>query len=122
MKKKNTLNRIIKKYRIKNTIYDLLFLLFVLLVAFINDKLLEFITFLLTYSIIRNEFTKAIHGNDFTKSASKGIIYCRYITTIIQLISIMFLIKIDITKYFNILLAVCLGIINFLLKITWNTK
>ena len=71
---------------------------------------------MITYSLIRNEFTKAIHSSDFTTSSHKGIIYCRIITTIVQLISIIFLIKVDISKYINIGLALLLGIINFLAK------
>lgn len=116
MKKKKNLNRIILENRIKNIIISLLHLLFVLVVAYISDKLIEFLTFMLTYSIIRNEFTKAVHGSDFTKSAHKGIVLCRIITTIVQLISIIFLVKVDISKYINIGLAGLLGIINFFTK------
>lgn len=117
MKKKNkSLNSIIRKYKIKNTIYDLLCLLLILIVAFISDKLIEFLTFMLTYSLIRNEFTKAVHGSDFTVSAHKGIVCCRIITTIVQLISIIFLVKIDMSKYINIGLAFTLGVINFFAK------
>lgn len=116
MKKKKSLNSIILKYRVKNTVYDILCLFIVLTVAFISDKLIEFLTFLLTYTLIRSEFTKAVHGSDFTKSAHKSIILCRVITTVVQLISIVFLVKIDISKYCNILIAIGLGIINFLAK------
>lgn len=116
MKKKKNLNSIIRKYRIKNTIYDLLCLAIVLIVAFISDKLIEFLTFMLTYTLIRSEFTKAVHGSDFTDSAHKSIVYCRIITTIVQLISIIFLVKVDISKYYNILLGIQLGVINFFAK------
>ena len=88
----------------------------VFVIAFISDKLLEFLVFMLTYTFIRDEFTKAVHGSDFTDSAHKGIKLCRLITTIVQLVSIIFLIKVDISKYINILLAGVLGIINFIAK------
>lgn len=71
---------------------------------------------MLTYTLIRDEFTKAVHGSDFTTSAHKGIVLCRIITTIVQLISIVFLVKVDISKYINIWLAGCLGVINFFAK------
>lgn len=71
---------------------------------------------MLTYSVIRNEFTKAVHGSDFTTSAHKGIVLCRIITTIVQLISIIFLVRVDTSKYINIWLAGCLGVINFFAK------
>lgn len=117
MKKKNkSLNSIIRKYRIKNTIYDLLCLLVVLIVAFISDKLIEFLTFMFTYTFIRSEYTKAIHGSDFTTKAHKGIVYCRIITTIVQLVSIAILVKVDISKYYNIMIGVELGVINFFAK------
>lgn len=116
MKKKKNLNSIILKYRIKNLILSLLHLILVLIVAFISDKLIEFLTFMITYTIIRDEFTKAVHGSDFTTSASKGIVLCRIITTCVQLISIIFLVKVDISKYINIWLAGCLGVINFFAK------
>lgn len=116
MKKKKNLNKIILKYRLKNLAISLLHLLVVLVVAYISDKLIEFLTFMVTYSFIRNDFNKAIHGSDFTNSAHRGIVLCRIITTIVQLISIIFLIKIDISKYFNILTGVLLGIINFFAK------
>ena len=116
MKKKNNLNSIILKHRIKNILYNLLSLLCVLLIAFISDKIIEFTIFMLTYTIIRDEFQKAVHGSDFTNSSHKGIILCRIITIIVQVVSIIFLIKIDISKYFNIILSISLGIINFLTK------
>lgn len=116
MKKKKNLNSIIKAYKRKNLLISLLHLLCVLIVAFIFDKLIEFLIFMFTYTIIRSEFTKAVHGSDFTNSAHKGIVYCRIITTCVQLISIIFLIKVDISKYINILLAVLLGVINFFAK------
>ena len=65
---------------VKNFLISLLYLLGVLVIAFLSDKLIEFITFMFTYTIIRNEFTKAVHGSNFTSSAHKGIIYCRIIT------------------------------------------
>ena len=116
MKKKKNLNSIIRAYKIKNLILSLLHLILVLIVAFISDKLIEFLTFMITYTLIRDEFTKAVHGSDFTTSASKGIVLCRIITTCVQLISIIFLVKIDISKYINIGLAGCLGVINFFAK------
>lgn len=115
-KKKKTLNRIIREQKTKNLIISLLHLIVVLAVAFVSDKIIEFLTFMLTYTLIRNEFTKAVHGSDFTTSAHKGIVLCRIITTIVQLISIIFLVKVDISKYFNIGLAFNLGIINFFAK------
>ena len=116
MKKKNNLDKIIRRYKIKNFLISLLYLLGVLVIAFLSDKLIEFITFMFTYTIIRNEFTKAVHGSNFTSSAHKGIIYCRIITTIVQLVSIIFLVKVDVSKYINLLFAVILGIVNFLAK------
>lgn len=116
MKKKKNLNSIIRAYKTKNLLISLLHLLGVLIIAFIFDKLIEFSIFMVTYTFIRAEFTKAIHGSDFTDSAYKSIVYCRIITTIVQLISIIFLVKIDISKYFNIGLAFTLGIINFFAK------
>ena len=116
MKKKKNLNSIIKAYKRKNLLISLLHLLFVLIVAFICNKLAEFLIFMITYTFIRDEFTKAVHGSDFTDSAHKGIVYCRIITTCVQLISIMFLVTFDISKYINILFAVCLGVVNFLAK------
>ena len=71
---------------------------------------------MITYSLIRNEFTKAVHGSDYTTSSHKGIVLCRFITTIVQLISIIFLVKIETLKYINIGLATLLGVINFLAK------
>ena len=110
------MNKAIFKFRLKNTLISLLYLLIVFIFAFISDKIYEIFTFILTYTIIRCEFTKAIHGSDFTKSAYKGIVYCRIITFVIQIISIIFIINIDISKYINLILAFILGIINFLGK------
>lgn len=110
------MNKAIFKFRFKNTAISLLYLFVVFIFAFINNKLYEGFTFILTYTIIRCEFTKAIHGSDFTKSAYKGIVYCRIITFVIQIISIIFIINIEISKYINLILAFVLGIINFLGK------
>lgn len=110
------MNKAIFKFRLKNTLISLLYLLIVFIFAFISDKIYEIFTFILTYTIIRYEFTKMIHGSDFTKSSYKGIVYCRLITFAIQIISIIFIINIDISKYINLILAFILGIINFLGK------
>lgn len=106
----------IMKFRIKQTIISLLYLSIVILFAYINNKVIETLIYILTYSIIRNEFTKAVHGSDFTNSAYKGIVYCRIITFIVQIISVIFILTINISKYINLLLAFILGILNFLSK------
>ena len=114
-KSKNTnvnVNQIIFTFRLKNILLDILTLLVVFLVAFLFDKLFESIVFVLTYTIIRDEFTKAVHGSNFTDSASEAIIYCRIITFVVQIISVFFIAKVDISRYVNILLAIALGIIN----------
>lgn len=110
------MNKAILKFRFKNTLISLLYLALVFLFAFINNKLYEGFALILTYTIIRCEFTKAIHGSDFTKSAYKGIKYCRIITFVIQIISVVFIINIDISRYVNLILAFILGVINFLGK------
>ena len=89
MKKKKNLNSIIRAYKTKNLLLSLLHLLVVLIVAFISDKLIEFLIFMVTYTFIRDEFEKAVHGSDFTNSAHKSIVLCRIITTIVQLLSIL---------------------------------
>lgn len=116
MKKNKNLDSIIRAVHRKNMLFSLLHLLSVLVVAFIFDKLAEFLIFMISYTLIRSEFTKAVHGSDFTSSASKSIKLCRIITTTVQLVSIVFLIKINISKYINILFAVALGIVNFIAK------
>lgn len=110
------MNKIILKFRIKNLLLDFVYYAIVFLFAWLFDKVLEISCFILTYTLIRNEFSKAIHGKDFTSSAYKGIIYCRYITFGIQLISLVFIITIDLSKYINLILAFILGIINFFAK------
>lgn len=115
-KKKKNLNSIILENHIKNILISIILLTFVIIIAIIFDKLLEFITFFVTYTLIKNEFTKAVHGSDFTTSGKKAIIYCIIITTSIQIISLIFLIKIDFSKYANILLAFVLGVINYYAK------
>lgn len=110
------MNKIILKFRIKNLLLDFVYYAIVFLFAWLFDKVLEISCFILTYTLIRNEFSKAIHGKDFTESSYKGIVYCRYITFCIQLISLVFLITIDLSKYINLILAFILGIINFFAK------
>lgn len=117
MKHKNkSLKRRLFELRLKNTILNLLFLVVVFTFAYLFNKWFEAFVYILTYTIIRSEFTKALHGSDFTASSHKGIKYCRYITFIVQIISIIFIITIDISKYVNLLLAFVLGVINFFAK------
>ena len=114
--KKKKINRVLFKIRMKNTILDILYLLIVFLFALIFDKWFEMLIFVISYTLIRTEFLKAIHGSDFTESAKKGIIYCRIITFIVEIISVLFICNLNISKYINIILAVVLGIINFFAK------
>ena len=111
-----SLNSIILKHRIKNTFWDILAYLAVFILAYIFNKPYELFIYIVSYTFIRNEFTKAIHGKDFTDSSAKAIIYCRLITMVIQSVSIIFLININFLRYVNILLAVSLGVINFFAK------
>lgn len=115
-KKKKNLNSIILKHKIKNGIYDFLAYLIIFTLALLFDKCLEMLVFVLSYTIIRNDFTKAVHGKDFTNSYAKGIVYCRIITVVVQAISLFFIVKFDFSKYLNIIFAFILGIINFLAK------
>ena len=84
--------------------------------AYLFNKWFEMCSYIVTYTIIRSEFSKAVHGKDFTESYSKGIKYCRYITFSIQLISLIFIISVDLSKYINLILAFVLGIINLFAK------
>lgn len=111
-----SLNRIIKEEKFKNLIFDLGFYLVIFILSWTFDKWFEMFTYVVTFTVIRCEFTKAVHGKDFTESYSKGIKYCRYITFGVQVISLIFLINIDISKYVNLILAFVLGIINFFAK------
>lgn len=112
----NNLNKKIFKSKFKNLLKDLLFYLIIFVLSWIYDKWLVMLSFICTYTIIRSEFLKAVHGSDFTDSPSKAIKYCRIITFIVQVLSIIFMINIDISKYVNILLAFILGVINFFTK------
>ena len=114
--KKSNLNKIIFKYKAKKLVLDLIYLGIVFIFAYFYNKLFEALSFILIYTIIRCEFSKQVHGTDFTKSAHKGIKYCRIITFIVQIISIIFIINIDLSKYINIILAMSLGILNFFAK------
>lgn len=114
--KKKKINRALFKIRLKNTILDIIYLLIVFIFAIILDKWFEMLIFVVSYTLIRTEFIKAIHGSDFTESASKGIIYCRYITFIVEIISLLFIGKLNLSKYINIILSIILGIVNFFAK------
>lgn len=110
------LNSIILKHRIKNTFWDFLAYLAVFILAYIFNKPYEMFIYIITYTFVRNEFTKAVHGKDFTSSYAKGIVYCRIITIVVQTISIIFLININISRYVNVLIGILLGIVNFFAK------
>lgn len=110
------LNKIIWKHRIKHILLDFSAYLIIFVLAILFDKWLEMLMYIVTYSIIRFEFVKMVHGKDFTNSYSKGIVYCRIITFVVQAISLIFLIKINISRYGNMLLALALGLINFFAK------
>ena len=111
-----SLTRIIREEKIKNATYDIIFLLVVFIVAYLFNKWYEAFIYIFSYTFIRLEFTKAIHGKDFTEYYYKGIKYCRYITFVVQLISLIFIINVNISKYINLSLAFILGIINFFAK------
>lgn len=107
---------IIFKYRLKNILLDLIDYAVIFTLAYFFNKWFEMCIYVLTYTFIRHEFSKGVHGKDFTESYSKGIKYCRYITFSIQLISLIFIISVDLSKYINLILAFILGIINFFVK------
>lgn len=104
------------KHRIKTISIALIYLSVVFWLAYIFNKTVEALSFILTYTIIRDEFNKAIHGSDFTNSAYKGNKYCRIITFAVQVISLLFIIAINISKYVDLALSFALGIINFFAK------
>nr|DAE44626.1 MAG TPA: ECF sigma factor [Caudoviricetes sp.] len=110
------MKKIIIKHRLKNLAIEISYLIVIFLIAFLYDKVFEIFGFILSYSLIRNEFSKMVHGSDFTKSAHKGIVYCRIITFIVQVVSIIFIIKLNISKYVNVGLAMSLGVVNFFAK------
>lgn len=114
--KTKSLKRAIIESKIKSTLYMLLHLGIVFLFAYICDKWFECFVYILSYTIIRCEFVKAVHGSDFTASSHKGIKYCRYITLVVQIISIIFIINISLSRYINLFLSFVLGVINFFAK------
>ena len=110
------LNNIIFKEKLIDALYDLLAYTVVIILAIVLNKPFELFIYIISYTFIREEFTKAVHGKDFTSSYAKGIIYCRLITMAIQTISIIYLINIEVSRYVNILCAVSLGALNFFVK------
>lgn len=110
------MNKLILKYKIKNILLDLLYYVIVFVCAYFFNKWFEMFCYILTFTIIRGEFTKAVHGSDFTESHTKAIKYCRRITFVVQIISLIFIISVNISKYINLILAVILGFINFFVK------
>lgn len=113
---KKSLNSVILKHKITDVLYDILAYSVVIILSYLLNKPFELFTYIISYTFIRNEFTKAVHGKDFTTSYVKGNIYCRIITMTVQLISIIFLINIEVSKYINVLLSITLGISNFFVK------
>lgn len=103
-------------YQAKGMAISIINLVAILTIAYFFNKLTEMLIFTLTYNVIRKDFTLAVHGNDFTASHSKAVKICRLITFVIQFISIIFIISIDISKFLNTFLACVLGILNFVFK------
>lgn len=112
----SNLDKIILRNKIRDISFTTIYLLIVFAFAYLSNKWFEMLIFILAYTLIRFEFSKAIHGTDFTSSSYKGIIYCRYITFIVQILSLIFIKNINISKYINLILAFILGIINFFAK------
>ena len=110
------LNKIILKHKIINALWDLLSYSVVIILAYILNRPYELFVYVISYTFIRAEFSKAVHGKDFTSSYVKGIIYCRLITMVVQAISIILLISVDISRYVNVLMGISLGIFNFFAK------
>ena len=110
------LNKLIAKYHIRNIILDLFYYSIIFLSAYLFDKWLEMLCYVIAYTLIRSEFTKAVHGSDFTESHTKAIKYCRRITFVVQLASLIFIISVNISRYVNLMLAVVLGYLNFFVK------
>ena len=119
--KNKTLKQIIFRERLKNEIINIILLLVVFVISYLFNRFVEMLIFVFTYSFIRMDFIKAIHGDSFTNSPRKAIWICRIITFGVQLISIIFIISFNVSRYVNILFAFLLGVINYFVR-DWKDK
>ena len=62
------LNKLIAMYHIRNIILDLFYYSIIFLSAYLFDKWLEMICYVIAYTLIRSVVTKAVHGSGCTGS------------------------------------------------------
>lgn len=108
------MKKMIIKYKIRNIVLDVIYYSIVLVSAWLFNKWLEMICYVLAYTLIRSEFIKQVHGSDFAKA--NAVSWCRNITLLVQMLSIGIIITIDISKYINLVIALLLGFSNFYVK------
>ena len=100
----------------KETIIYTILTSIVLLMAYINDILLEMILFILYYYFIKNLFDKQFHADIIAKSPRLAVTLCFTFTFLTQLIFVFLLVTFKLSFYFNIYLGILLGLFSYFLQ------
>lgn len=101
----------IKIIKARELLIWLLYNVLLLLIAFIFERFLQMLVFILLFNFFHNTFHYRFHSDDIEKEPIKAVRLCKIITIIVEILFLIFCKELDISLYSNlaIMVSVCLG-------------
>ncbi len=88
-----------------------------LIVAFIFNRFIQMLMFILFYESIQNCFNKRFHADTlFPNNSIKAIKYCKIITIVVEVVYLIYCKNLNLSIYSNLLIILVIAILNALLQ------
>lgn len=121
-----SLKNTIRFIEIREFVIWLLYNALLLTIAFLLERFLQMLVFLLLFNFFHNAFNYRFHSDDITQTSITAVKLCKIITIIIEILFLIFCKEIDISLYSNlfIMASICLGncLIKFIIIQTFKYK
>lgn len=106
----------LKRKLLKERVIYLLYNLVLLAFAFVFERFLQMLMFLLFFNSLQNCFAFRFHSNTIVENPIKAVKYCKIITIVIEIIYLSFCKELDVSVYSNLFVIFVIAFTNALLQ------
>ena len=100
-----------KLIKAREFVFWLLYNILILIIAFLLERFLQMLVFVLLFNFFHNAFNYRFHSDNVEKDPIKAVRLCKIITIIIEILFLIFCKELDVSLYSNlfIIMCICLG-------------
>lgn len=101
----------------KKTIY-ILYCILILLIAYLFDRFLQMLLFILLFDFIQNCFFKRFHSDTIYDNPILAVKMCKLITIVIEIIYMIFCKELDVSLYSNLFVIFSISLTSCIIELS----